>query len=126
MTDYDPAQGDDIGLYIWLLLENLPLNRVGLVWSKETQTMRPPASTQRVPFHRRFATKIAPRLGRAPSLGTWTKVLREWLTEKCPPGTLNGFGWRDSFLTLQEIDHIAVATTYQYALARLQVAAMHA
>ena len=56
---YSPCLGDDIKLYMSLLLALMPLHRIKLVWSDKEKAWRLPTSAFPMKFHRSYAEEIA-------------------------------------------------------------------
>ena len=60
---YRPQIGDDIGLFIRLLLLQLPLNAIEPVWSQKQRLFKAPASTCPLVFHRKYSVELSELLG---------------------------------------------------------------
>ena len=123
---YTPEEGDVMGLFFMLLLQNLPLERVQPVPGKDG-VLKPPKNTEYNNFHRVFGPRFREWLGPRPTLSNFQTVAENFLKKWCPPNGKNDFKWKDSSspngywcITCQEIERIVFVTTYQYAHATLQ------
>jgi hypothetical protein len=130
-NSYLPEIGDDYGLFYRLLLSNMPLDRVGTVWSGKAQVFQKPRSTDPVRFHQNYMGKWHTVLGDAPSLIELRSFTHEFLTTKCAPDKVaeakanpkqayNDFKWNGFYMSRDEIDAAAKLTIYQYGLARMK------
>jgi hypothetical protein len=130
-NSYLPEIGDDYGLFYRLLLSNMPLNRVGTVWSDKAQGFQQPRSTEPVQFHKNYMGQWHTVLGDAPSLLELRSFTHGFLTTKCAPDKVaeakanpkrayNDFKWKGFYMSRDEIDATCKLTIYQYGLARMK------
>jgi hypothetical protein len=130
-NSYLPEIGDDYGLFYRLLLSNMPLDRVGNVWSGKAQVLQKPRSTDPVRFHQNYIGKWHTVLGDAPSLVDLRSFTHEFLTTKCAPDKVarakanpkqayNDFKWNGFYMSRDEIDAATKLTIHQYGLARMK------
>ena len=116
LQHYLPEKGDLMGLFFALLLENLPLDDIKMVRSKNG--WQRPHTTERVVFHRRYAKDWAHHVEMNSPLRTWHSMAIQFLDKKVPEGKKNHFKWIGFSLTRKQIVDIATNATYQFAKAR--------
>ena len=123
---YTPEEGDILGLFFLLLLEQVPMERVQPVPGKNG-VLQKPKNSEHSGFHRAFAPRWKTWLGPRPTCATYQKVTDTFLKKWCPTGGRNDFKWRDTSspngywtLSHEEIEVIAYATTYKLACATMQ------
>ncbi len=130
-NSYLPEIGDVYGLFYRLLLSNMPLNRVGTVWSDKARGLQQPRSTEPVQFHKNYMGQWHTVLGDAPSLLELRSFTDGFLTTKCAPDKVaeakanperayNDFKWKGFYMSHDEIDATCKRTIYQYGLARMK------
>ena len=118
---YQPDDGDDLGLFIRLLLEHMPLHTITPKWSTTACAYKPPNNTDPVVFHRKYATALHQMLGGRPPLWRWRDVGVKFLMLKLFKGKPNEFRWENFKMTEEEIVYAATEATYQYGLERMGI-----
>ena len=119
-----------MGLCFWLLLENLPRDRIKNVEKGPEggpKTWGPPKSSYRREFHTRLATSTSWQYPKDRKLGSWQKSIEFWLKDGLPKlqweDTMNSDRncKRKQYITLsdEEVKRIARLTTYQFGYASL-------
>ena len=120
MLKYTPQEGDDIALFVRLLLGSLPLDRVAHVWSPSKKNAQVAGKRYSVWVSSTLCEIFRENLGEKPTLWKWQHCVKLFLTKWCPHGKPNDFKWKDQrgghwTLRSAEIDGIAYHQTYQYA-----------
>ena len=124
---YTPEEGDRMGLFFFLLLNNLPLYNVKTTFHASTGRYQKPTNSTLMGFHREHAVRFRQSLGSNPSLSRWQTTCYEFLVRWCPPNKSNDFKWKHAFrsdecwfLTMHEIKTVSYITTGQFAMALMQ------
>jgi hypothetical protein len=129
-NSYLPHIGDDYGLLFRFLLKNMPLDRVGLVWSVKQEKYASPGNMGPLRFHHDYMKAWHADLGDSPSLYELRSYAHSFLTKKCAPckveeaianpeKAFNEFKWKGFYMDSAEIDAAVKRTIYQYGFARL-------
>ena len=116
---YSPGLGDDLKLFISLLLALMPLHRIPDVWSPKEMQWRPPNSASAMKFHRSYALKLAYYLGGCIELWRWRLAVIIFLTKKLPEGSPNELKRGTFSMTPREIRETVTEATYQYGMERI-------
>ena len=111
--------GDDLMLFIRLLLALMPLHRIALVWSPKEQKYWLPNSASAMKFHRSYWPKLAEHLGARSELWRWRDTFIAFLTTMIPEGSPNQFKWGGFWMTPREIADAVTEATYQYGMERM-------
>ena len=120
---YLPHEGENIRLFFRLLLDNLPLDTVKKVPTKNGLDM--PSNTTLDGFFKNHFWYFKESLGEKPALWQWQKVTADFLVLRHPPGKKSGFKWLHKTkaiwtLSPEQCSRIAFVTTWQYASAVIQ------
>ena len=132
-NSYLPHIGDNYGLFFRFLLANMPLDRVGKVYSVKQKTFTSPGNMDPIRFHHDYMKAWHKDLGDSPSLYDLRWYAHSFLTKKCAPGKVeeaianpekafNEFKWKGFYMDFAEIDAAVNQTIYQYGYARLKEA----
>ena len=119
MPTYTPAVGDDMNLFMRILLTFLPLDRIRHVWKPSIQAYDLPNNAQIMKFHREFAPKLAAMMDKRFELWRWRLVFIEFLNKKIPRDGPNEFKWDGFWMTEAEIEIAVTETTYHYGMQRM-------
>ena len=120
VPNFLPHESDDLGMYISLLLAQMPLQeRIYPVYSSKERRWKLPNTTAPVNFHRRYSKELLPQLRDRPELRRWRLVFMVFLQKKLPEGRQNEFKWQGFHMSPVEIEQVVTVTTYQFGMQRM-------
>ena len=119
---YTPERGDDLRLFMMILLRCMPLSRINRVWIEETWEYKWPKNTYSENFHRQYAPTINDELGDdRPTLSTWYQVFCTFMIDKLckrwPQG--NDFRWENFHISPKEIERCVDRTTVYFGMTQI-------
>ena len=120
MPTYTRVQGDDIKLFVTMLLDFIPKDRIQKVWKKGKGVRELPNNTDPGKFHREYSEEIRRRIGCCPDLWRWRTAFIQFLHDKIPPWPkMCDFKWVGFWMTDAEIDEVVTRTTLHYGMQRM-------
>jgi hypothetical protein len=117
---YTRVQGDDMKLFVTILLDFIPKRRIGKVWKDSKGVFELPNNTEPGKFHRKYTEEMWRRMGHCPELWRWRRAFIQFLHDKIPPWPKkNDFKWIGFWMTDAEIDEVVTKTTLHYGMQRM-------
>jgi len=117
---YTRVQGDDMKLFVTILLDCMPKNRIQKVWKDSKGVYELPNNTEPGKFHRMYTEEMWQRMGYCPELWRWRKAFIQFLHDKIPPWPEKcHFKWIDFWMTDAEIEEVVTRTTLHYGMQRM-------
>ena len=120
---FTPEQGNKMGLYFFILLQNLDAKNIDTVYSHTTKIHKVQSNATLHGFHRTYAPRFQERIGDDPTLSDWQNACCDFLQDWFPHKKPNLFKWKkgekNMALTKEQIQLVAYTTTYQYVAAVL-------
>ena len=117
---YTRVQGDDMKLFVTILLDFMPKKRIRKVWKESKGVCELPNNTEPGKFHRMYTEEMWQRMGYCPELWRWRKAFIQFLREKIPPWPKKcHFKWVGFWMTDAEIEEVVTKTTLHYGMQRM-------
>ena len=116
---YTRVQGDDMKLFVTILLNLMPTDRIPRVWKRSKGVWELPNNTDPLTFHRKYASEVWKEMGGRTELWRWRKAFIQFLRQKIPPNEKCAFKWEGFYMTDAEIDDVVSRATFHYGMQRM-------